>query len=152
MAARRMMAYESVISLATIQTLFKKFFRKGHRFFGDLLNTWMSRPDAKTRLFGVTSADYLAMNDKDKLSARENAKGQFEERFKKIFQRRHDCIHNCDRPRVSPQPLDKGGTVLKVIQDVEYLVHRCDEHISVEFREFLIGVGCNPTTIGQAGY
>ncbi len=54
---------------------------------------------------------------------------QFEARFKAIFQRRPDCIHNCDRPRMSPQALDKGGTVLKVIQDVVYLVHRCDEHI-----------------------
>jgi hypothetical protein len=61
-------------------------------------------------------------------------------------------IHNCDRPRMSPQPLDKGGTVLKVIQDVDYLVHRCDEHIDTEFREFLVGVGCSAATIGQAGY
>jgi hypothetical protein len=61
-------------------------------------------------------------------------------------------IHNCDRPRMSPQPLDKDGTVLKVIQDVDYLVHRCDEHIDTEFREFLVGVGCSAATIGQAGY
>jgi hypothetical protein len=69
-----------------------------------------------------------------------------------IFQRRHDCVHNCDRPRVSPQPLDKGGTVLKVIQDIEFLVNRCDEHVNVEFREFLIGVSCSAATIARAGY
>jgi hypothetical protein len=32
------------------------------------------------------------------------------------------------------------------------LVHRCDEHINSEFREFLVGVGCNVATIAQAGY
>jgi len=75
-----------------------------------------------------------------------------QERFGTIFRRRHDCIHNCDRPRMSPQPMDKGRTVVKAIQDVQYLVFRCDEHINVEFREFLIGIGCSATTIGQAGY
>lgn len=152
MAARKMMERENVISLSSIQTLFNKFFRKGHRFFRDLLDAWITRPDAKIRLFGVSRADYLAMTEADKHKARESAIEQFEERFRTIFQRRHDCIHNCDRPRMSPQPLDKGGTVLKVIQDVEYLVTRGDEHITAEFRQFLVGVGCSAVTIAQAGY
>lgn len=152
MAARKMMERENVTRLATIQSLFNKFFRKGQRFFFDLLDAWMSRPDARVRLFGVSRADYLAMNDPDKHKAREDANEQFEERFRSIFQRRHDCIHNCDRPRMSPQPLDKGGTVLKVIEDVEYLVERSDEHINVEFRQFLTGVGCSAATLAQAGY
>src|SRR5207248_3137109 len=122
------------------------------RFFRDVLDAWMSRPDAKIRLFGVSSADYAAMTDPEKHDARENANDQFEDRFRLIFQRRHDCIHNCDRPRMSPQPMERGGTVLKVIQDVEFLVNRCDEHITGEFREFLVGIGCTPATIAQAGY
>ncbi len=145
MAARKMMERENVISLKAVQDLFNKFFR-------DQLDAWMSRPDAKIRLFGISPVDYIAKSPQDKQVARENAIDQFEERFRTIFQRRHDCIHNCDRPRVSPQPLDKGGTVLKVIQDVEFLVNRCDEHINSEFRAFLIGVGCSPATITQAGY
>jgi hypothetical protein len=152
MAARKMMERENVLSLVTIQTLFNKFFRKDKKFFGGLLDTWMSRPGAKIRLFGVTHSAYSAMTPADKDHARKQATEQLQERFGTIFQRRHDCIHNCDRPRMSPQPMDKGGTVLNVIQDVEYLVLRCDEHINTEFREFLIGTGCTPATIGQAGY
>jgi hypothetical protein len=152
MAARKMMEREHVISLSAVQTLFNKFFRTGYKFFRDLLDAWISRPDSKIRLFGVSRVDYVAMNDGDRHSARNRAIELFDERFRTIFQRRHDCIHNCDRPRMSPQPLDKGGTVLKVIQDVEYLVHRCDEHINSEFREFLVGVGCTAATIAQAGY
>jgi hypothetical protein len=53
---------------------------------------------------------------------------------------------------MSPQPLDKSGTVLKVIQDIDYLVHRCDEHINAEFRQFLAGAGCRAAIISQAGY
>jgi hypothetical protein len=152
MAARKMMERENVVSLKAVQDLFNKFFRDKRKFFRDQLSAWMSRPDAKIRLFGVLLADYVAMTDTEKRAAREAAIDQFKERFRTIFQRRHDCIHNCDRPRVSPQPLDKGGTVLKVIQDVEFLVNRCDEHINTEFREFLVGVGCSAATIAQAGY
>jgi len=152
MAACKMMERENVIKFSAIQTLFNKFFRKGRKFFGDLLDAWISRPDAKIRLFGVSRVDYLAMTDADKHKAREEANNQLEDRFRAIFQRRHDCIHNCDRPRMSPQPLDKGGTVLKVIQNIEYLVHRSDEHINTELRQFLVDVGCSATTIAQAGY
>jgi hypothetical protein len=147
-----MMERENVTSLSAIQTLFNKFCRKGHKFFRDLLDAWISRPDSKVRLFGVSPVDYAAMSDAEKRGARELAIDQFEDRFRTIFQRRHDCIHNCDRPRMSPQPLDKSGIVLKVIQDVEFLVHRGDEHITSEFRQFLVGVGCSAATIAQAGY
>lgn len=152
MAARKMMERENVISLKGIQDLFNKFFRTGQKFFHDQLDAWMSRPDARIRLFGISRVDYLAMNPQDKRAAREAAINQFKERFRTIFQRRHDCIHNCDRPRMSPQPLERTGTVVKVIQDVEFLVNRCDDHIDTEFREFLVGVGCSAATIAQAGY
>lgn len=152
MAARKMMERENVTDLKTIQKLFNKFFRERHKFFGDLLDAWISRPDSQIRLFGASQVDYLAMSRADKQKARENAGDQLADRFRSIFQRRHDCIHNCDRPRMSPQPLDKAGTVVKVIQDIEYLVHRCDEHITNEFCEFLVRVGCSAATIAQAGY
>jgi hypothetical protein len=51
-----------------------------------------------------------------------------EEHFRGIFQRRHDCVHNCDRPRVKPQSLRNSGLVLLVVEGVEFLVRRCDEH------------------------
>lgn len=102
MAARKMMERENVVSLKAVQDLFNKFFRKGQRFFRDPLDAWMSRPDARIRLFGIAQADYLAKTPQDKHTSREAAIDQFEERFRTIFQRRHDCIHNCDRPRMSP--------------------------------------------------
>jgi hypothetical protein len=152
MAARKMMARENMISFSAIQSLFNKFFRRGHKFFRDLLDAWISRPDARIRLFGISRLDYLIMADADKHKAREKANDQLEDRFWTIFQRRHDCIHNCDRPKMSPQPLDNSRTVLKVIQDIEYLVHRSDEHINTEFRQFLFDVGCSGATIARAGY
>ena len=152
MAARKMMERENVLSLSAIRTLFNRFFRKGHKLFGDPLDLWISRPDSRIRLFGVLSADYRSMNASQKDKARKEANDQLEDRFRMIFQRRHDCIHNCDRPKMSPQPLDKGGTVSKVISDIDFLVNRCDEHIQAEFREFLVAAGCSAATIAQTGY
>lgn len=152
MAARKMMERENVLSLPTVQTLFNKFFRKGHKLFRDQLADWIVHVDAKKRLFGITRAAFNALAIDQRGSAIETAHEQMEDRYRDIFQRRHDCIHNCDRPKVSPQPLPLSGTVVKIIEDVEFLVHRCDEHINVEFREFLLGTGCPAATIAQVGY
>ena len=65
-AAREMMEGEKVLSLATIQVLFNKFFREDQQFFGGLLDTWMSRPEAKIRMFSVSPVDYNAMNPPNK--------------------------------------------------------------------------------------
>jgi hypothetical protein len=75
-----------------------------------------------------------------------------DERFRDIFQRRHDCIHNCDRPKVRPQPLAVPDLVSQVIEDIEFLVCRCDEHINSGFRQFLLDRGCTPAIIRQVGY
>jgi hypothetical protein len=152
MAARRMMDRENVLNFGTIQKLFNKFFRIGHRYFNDLLDGWIRHPDARARLFGVTRTAYQAMTAQQKHQARTSALEQFDDRFAELFQRRHDCIHNCDRPRRRPQPRTSSGHVLKVIQDVEFLVNRCEEHINAEFKQFLVGTGCGPATIAGVGY
>jgi hypothetical protein len=153
MAARRMMDRESVLKLVTIQHLFNKFFPNGRRLFGDVLENWIIHPDAKKRLFGITRLAYLSLPDATaKQTARRLARDQMEERFGAIFQRRHDCVHNCDRPRSAPQSLVLGSTVRKVIQDVEFLVHRCDEHIQGEAHEFLLRCGCTSAIALQSGY
>jgi hypothetical protein len=153
MAARKMMERENVLRLQTIQTLFNKFFRNGHSFFQDKLGDWIVHPDAKKRLFGITRAAFGSLTqDSQRRHAIQDAWRQMKERYQAIFQRRHDCIHNCDRPKVSPQPLQLAGTVLKVIQDAEFLVYRCDEHIHAEFREFLLGIGCPAAVITQVRY
>lgn len=152
MAARKMMERENVLSLGAIQTLFNKFFRKGSRFFGDLMPVWIVHPDARRRVFGITAARYNTMSPPQRKTAERDALDRMEDRFATVFQRRHDCIHNCDRPRVSPQPLTAAEVVLRVIEDVEFLVRRCNDHIASEFRQFLLDRGCPAAVVGQCGY
>src|SRR5438874_4381120 len=61
MAARKMMERENVLSLATIQMLFNKFFRNGPKFYRDLLPAWIVHPDSRRRLFGITAARFNAL-------------------------------------------------------------------------------------------
>ncbi|MBV9122223.1 MAG: hypothetical protein JO112_02540 [Planctomycetes bacterium] len=152
MAARKMMERENVLSLATVQTLFNKFFRSGQRFFREVLPTWIYHPDSRRRVFGITAARFNALPANLRGQAVADAQARLEERFREIFQRRHDCIHNCDRPRVKPQPLTAGNVVLRVLEDVEFLVRRCNDHINLEFRHFLLGMGCPAAVVGQVGY
>lgn len=150
MAARQLMERENVLSLDAIKGLFNRFFRPGHKFFNDLLDRWMRRPDASPRLFAVHPTKYVASNAADQEKARRVAAGAMSARFADVFQRRHDCIHNCDRPRMRPQPIFVGMTE-RVLDDVEFLVRRFDEHVNAEFREFLVGIGCSNATLVAAG-
>ncbi|MGL4555246.1 MAG: hypothetical protein ACRC33_29110, partial [Gemmataceae bacterium] len=138
MAARQMMERETVPSLPAIQTLFNKFLRPGRRFFRDLLPGWIVHPAAH-RLFGVSGVRFQGVGGALRQQALADAHSDLDARFRAIFQRRHDCIHNCDRPRVKPQPI-VPVEVGRVIDDVEFLVTRCDEHLDAEFREFASGV------------
>lgn len=153
MAARKMMERENVLKLSTVQELFNNFCRPDRRFFRPLLlDGWIIHADATPRMFGVRGAAFAAMSSEQKNAARTLAREKMEGRVRDIIQRRHDCIHNCDRPRMTPQPLSTTSTVLKVIQDVDFFVRRCNEHINAEFRFFLGGIGCNAATIAAAGY
>lgn len=152
MAARRMMERENVLSLPAIQTLFNKFLRDGQKFFRDLVPAWIVHADADRRLFGITASRFRALPLNLRGPAVADAQANLENRFRRVFQRRHDCIHNCDRPRVKPQPLRAPALVEDIVEDIDFLVRRCDEHIDQEFREFLLGNGCPPGIVGQVGY
>jgi len=152
MAARKMMERETVLSLETIQSLFNKFFRPQQKLFGDVLEKWILHPESTKRVFKISPSTYNALTPAKKNTARQTANREMQKRFAIIFQRRHDCIHNCDRPRVAPQRLVLAETVRNVIEDVEFLITRCDEHINSEFRQFLLDNHCPAALVGQAGY
>jgi len=152
MAAREMMTYENVLSMETVQKLFNPFFRDGRKFFYSLLPTWITHPNSTRRLFGITGAAFALLSGNDRQLALRQARDQFEDRFLALIQRRHDCIHNCDRPRMAPQPLSSSRAVRRITDDVEFLVQRFDEHCDVEFREFLLGLGCPVPIVNLTGY
>jgi hypothetical protein len=154
MAARGLIEDQSVLSLESIRKLFNQFCRREHKLFGEQsFDTWVLHPQGRQRLFGTTAAAYRPLADNARHNARKAAQERFEERFDAIFQRRHDCIHNCDRPRVAinSQYVSSETYVERVLSDIEFLVTRCHETFLAEFPEFLRTLGFNGVTRNWVG-
>jgi len=151
MAARELIEEENVLSLNKIKQLFNHFFRKPYKLLvADNLEPWILHRQSKQRLFAITPTRYRALNASQKGKARKAALDKLEERFELIFQRRHDCIHNCDRPKVAPQSI-WDTAVGKVIEDVEFLVNRCHNALRQEFPVYLTNLGFSAITRNRVG-
>lgn len=149
MAARELIEDENVLSLDKILKLFNHFFRSGHKIVNqETIETWILHPDAKSRLFGMTATDYRRLARAERSEATKAALERFEEYFEAVFQRRHDCIHNCDRRKIAIQHI-AVQTVEKRVQDINFLVSRCHEAFLDEFPRYLHGLGFGAVTRNQ---
>ena len=144
LAARELIEDDNVLSFKKIKELFNRFFPDQRKVLcDDHLAAWILHPKAKHRLFAVTGPVFRALVGKPKTKALANAKEHLSERFEGIFQRRHDCIHNCDRPKVAIQRsgIETEDKVSKIVDDIEFFVERMDETIIIEFKAYLKGLG-----------
>lgn len=147
MAVRGLMEKDNVLQTDKIRKLFNPFVRAnaGRKLFNEITETWAARADATARMFGVTPQLFQAQFLQDAGAARKAAGANLAKRVKSIIQRRHDCIHNCDRPRSAPQTI-RAGTSGNAIRDVEFFVTRCDELFDAEYPLFLTRIGADAIT------
>jgi hypothetical protein len=123
----------------------------GQKLFNDVIVAWVTASAAKNRIFGVSPAAFAALTPQQRNGNRQQYIDAMRDRFDEvIFQRRHDCIHNCDRPRVAPQPLNAAGTVRNVIRDVQFLAEQFNTHLDAQFPAFLRGLGFSAATVQAA--
>lgn len=154
MGARGRIERLNFLSLESeVQKVLNTFFlRKKGLFTADSLDAWLLVSGHRKTLFGIDEPAYRVMNPQQKGKARSDAREHMLDRMAEIVQRRHDCIHNCDRPRNAPQNIGTAGTVRRVLDHVEFVVRRSDEHINREFPAFLHGAGFTGVTINAIGY
>lgn len=151
MAARELIEEENVLSLEKIRKLFNHFLPAAAKLASrDTMEEWIVHRDSKQRLFGLTATEYRAKNPQQKSVARQDALEKFSDRFALIFQRRHDCIHNCDRPKMVPQGITCRAS-RKAIEDIEFLVGRCRERLVQNFAGYLTDLGFNAVTRNRVG-
>lgn len=149
MAARELIEDENVLSIEKIKKLFNHFFRSNHKLFTDnSIEAWILHADAKQRHFGITKTAYRAHAQQG--NARKAALEHFSKRLDDIFQRRHDCIHNCDRPKVALQSITDSSAE-KALQDIGFLVTRCHDALVAEFPKYLRTLGFNGATRNRVG-
>jgi len=148
MAARQIIEDENVLSIMKIKKLLNQFFRDDCKPFSNTnFDQWIVHRDARNRLFGITPTKYRALNSTTKNTQRKASFEQFQRRFEIIFQRRHDCIHNCDRPKIAldTSNLNKSA-IAKVIFDIVFLVARVEEAVIAEFPHWLNELGATGAT------
>ncbi|WHZ36514.1 hypothetical protein [Sagittula sp. MA-2] len=151
MAARELIEKESVLSLKQIKDLLNVFCRKDHRLLSQqTIEGWVLHGDAQQRHFSVSRANFLATAGAARNTARKSALEALDRRMQTIFQRRHDCIHNCDRPKYAIQPISSDAT-RKAIEDVGFLVARCTDHMRGEYTEYLRACGFTGATRNGVG-
>lgn len=147
MAARELVQKENVLSLEKIRELLNQFCQDGDKLISkSTIEDWILHRDAKSRCFAMTRSEYRTLatcQAKDK--AKRAALKRFEERFSMIFQRRHDCIHNCDRPKVAYQSISYLR-VEKVLRDIEFLVGRVSDVLCSQFPLYLLDLGFSGVT------
>lgn len=146
MAARELVEKENVLSFEQIKTLFNQFFPKKEGLLSqERVFSWLSNPSAKRRFFGATSGDYAKVSPADQNKFKAKILQHFELRYAGIFQRRHDCIHCCDRPKNAVQSINLMAAQKK-IEEVVFLVNACHRELEICFPIYLAGLGFNSTT------
>lgn len=152
-ATRRMMDSQNILSLDSMQQHFNKLLRQNHKLFSNTIESWLLHRDAKQRVFGTTKYLYRQLSGNAKDTALKAMRTRFETHYQDIFQRRHDCIHNVDRPKIAIQEIGSINKIRHVLQDLDFLVARIDEHLSTEYSDYLgQELGFSRATITRVGY
>lgn len=158
MAARAILEEENALQIETIRKWFNPFFDKSAKVFFEVVPAWLAIAPAPDRLFGTTNAVFSGLTGKTRADAHTAARDAFQSRLTEMVQRRHDCIHACDRPGNSPQPIAGPGTVGNVIRDITFVVEQFNTHLDTEFRRWLAcggvpgAAGFSNAAIQQVGY
>lgn len=154
MTARELIEDHTVLSIEKIKTLLNQFCSETDKLFGEAsFDRWVLHRDGKQRLFGISGAAYRATHGQNRHLARKAAKETFSKRYERIFQRRHDCIHNCDRPKVAidTSTVRSADGVSKVLYDISFLVNRCHEALLANYPQYLTRLGFSGVTRNRVG-
>ncbi|WP_135503043.1 hypothetical protein [Roseovarius aestuariivivens] len=151
MAAREMIEKESVLSIQQIKDLLNIFCREHHKLLTqESVESWILHADTKQRHFGISKQAYQQTPAGGKAKLKKNALEKFGRRMQSVFQRRHDCIHNCDRPKSAVQPIS-ADAAQKALEDVSFLVNRCTDHMRAEYTQYLTSKGFTGQTRNHVG-
>ena len=126
MSARALMEKDNMLQLGRLKDLLNPALRPGHKLWDDLVVRYvdLDRP----RLAGISAASYAALTGDARRKARTKAASHVLKRIGAIVQRRHDIVHNCDRPKSAKQQLTLAAAK-KMLTDVEDFVRILDDHL-----------------------
>ena len=150
-AARGLVEQDNVLSIQKIKDLFNHIMDDSNKILtGEMMEDWLLHNSARHRLVGISPTSYSRLSTSDKNKRKKAMADKLTRRYTSIIQRRHDCIHNCDRPKVALQSISEAE-VQKITDDIEFLVENLDQHIATNLRRHLLSIGCSRTIVRQVG-
>lgn len=151
-AARSLIERDNMISISKIRDAFNPFLRTGHKLFDShVVDHFVTELRAPQRLVGITATNYRRLNGVGRDAAGKSVRKSILKRYTDICQRRHDCIHNCDRPKATLLAVTYFSTH-KVVEDIELLINFSNPHFESEFNHYLRNAGASALTRNATGY
>jgi hypothetical protein len=126
MAARTLMEKDNLLQLGRLNKLFNPALPKGKKLWQDLTDDFVNLN--RKRLAGYRKAEYAALSGQGKAEGPKKVSAAVLGRMGEIVQRRHDVVHNCDRPRTAKQRLTLGQAKA-MLADVHDFVEILDQHL-----------------------
>lgn len=127
MAARGLMDRDNMLQTTRIKGMFNPALEANHKLWVGLMPTYLGL--ARKRLTGArTLAEVMALGGNHRKKAIAAAQSAMMERIGDIVQRRHDIVHNCDRPKQAITAITPTQAKW-MVADIRSFVEILDDHV-----------------------
>jgi hypothetical protein len=126
MAARALMEKDNLLQLGRLKDLFNPALPQGQKLWVDLAPSFADLN--RKRLSGFRKDEYAGLSGQEKSRGPNRVSAHVLRRMGEIVQRRHDIVHNCDRPKSAKQWLSLGQAKAMLV-DVHDFVKVLDAHL-----------------------
>ena len=127
MAARSRMDRENMLQITRVKEMFNPFLPAGEKLWNDLIASYAAL--GRKRLTLWTAAELAEVHGERLAGRRKESIATLLRRIGGIVQRRHDIVHNCDRPKVAIQAMSLGQG-RGMVADVRDFVRILDSHLT----------------------
>lgn len=126
MAARARMERENLLQVGRVKEIFNPVLPTNHKLWLDVIDQYTAL--GRKRLTKHRAADIAVMTPADRTEARKQAAAALVKRMLMIVQRRHDIVHNVDRPKSALQGLT-AGQAKAMTTDIKDFITILDDHL-----------------------
>lgn len=128
MASRALMERDNMLQLSRLKDLFNPALPTGHKLWNDVAQDFVDLD--RKHLAGIRKSPHAALKGRAKADAPRQVSSAVLKRLGEIVQRRHDIVHNCDRPKTAKQSITLS-MAKKMLTDVEDFITILDDHLDV---------------------
>lgn len=126
MAARARMERENLLQVGRVKEIFNPVLPPNHKLWVDVIDQYTSL--GRKRLTKHRAVEIAAMTPANRTEARKQAAAALLKRMLVIVQRRHDIVHNVDRPKSALQGLT-AGQAKAMVRDINDFITILDKHL-----------------------